>query len=155
MMQTPDQFAAAQRAAMELAQQMGAKMQEGATKLMDLNLRTMQAVMSDAPAKMQAAFTPGAATANPVAAFQPDMQKLSAYAQQAASIMSSTSIEIAALMQKVMVDQGAQMAKVGSASAAQFGAEQFTEAATKGFAAMQETMQQALGAATPQIVKAA
>lgn len=138
-----EQITQAQRATVDMVQQMAAKMQEATTQLMQLNMKTMQEAMTAAPPQPMAGAN---GLPDMAKMMQPSVQRMANYFQQAAGIMSSAGMEIASLVQKNMTEQGTQMAKATAAASAQFGAQQFADTARRNMEAAQEAMGQMVAA---------
>lgn len=145
-MQTSEQFVNAQRAMLELAQKVSSRALEGASQLYELNMRTAQAALTELPSRLQQGA--GAVASQPAslpAAAQPDLTRLVSYVQQAAAIVNSTGMEIAALLQQGAGEQFAGLNRSGDGQSSAFGTEPFVEAARRSYEVAQQAMSQLWG----------
>lgn len=96
----PDQFLTTQRAMLETAQQIGAKLFEGASKVFELNMQTAHAAFSNATE----AFTPPSdlesVRTGATAAASRASQDAREYAKRLYDIIARTNLEVVALLQK-------------------------------------------------------
>jgi phasin family protein len=159
MNQSAEKFAATAKANLEAAQALAAKAQSGVEKLVDLNMATSKAAMSESFEHAQAVLSakdPQAVAALQASLAKPLAEKTTAYAQEFQKIVAGASAEFTSAAQANMADvqkgfatlmeSATKAAPAGSESAMAF-FNQAMNASQNAFKTAQASAQQAVDAA--------